>query len=134
MHPSELYILEALLALPDGAPGVIEQGAGADLFTPGPARRVASVIFEQAAEGPVEPARVMGRLEDPAARALCGQLIGRIDTDKDYAREVEGWSTLRRRLIKRRRDELLRQIRAAGDEETRRQLLEQHKQLRDEPA
>lgn len=134
VSPAERYLLEALLAAPDGAARVLEQGGGAHYFTPGAAQRLAAAIFECAGSGPVDPAKVLGLLEDSAARALCSELIGRIDPEKDYAREVEGWTSLRRRLSKRRRAELLRRIRAANDDETRRRLLALHQQLREESA
>jgi DNA primase len=130
----ELHLLEALLALPDGAARVLEEGGAPQAFTPGAAQVVAAAIFQTAAEGPVEPARVMGRLEDSAARDLCGQLIGRIDPDKDYARDVAGWSMLQQRSDKKHRQALLRQIRATTDEPTKKRLLEQYQTLREGTA
>jgi DNA primase len=134
VEPLERHLLEALLAIPDGASQVLTAGGDADLFTPGPAQVLAGVIFQLAAGGPVEPAQVLGRLEDPVARDLCDQLSGRIHEDKDYARDLEGWIVLRRRLIKRRRAELQRQILAAEDQETRNRLLLEKTRLNEEPA
>ena len=73
----------------------------------------------------------MGRLEDPASRDLCDRLIGRIDPEKNYERDVAGWGTLQRRIVKKRREELLRQIRVTRDEDTKKRLLEEHKALRE---
>ena len=130
----ELHLLEALLALPDGAAQVVKEGGGPEAFSPGTAQLVAATIFQLAAEGPVEPAHVMGRLEDSGARDLCGHLIGRIDPNKDYARDIAGWSKLHQRSAKKHRQALLRQIRTTTDTSTKKQLLEQYQTLREGTA
>jgi DNA primase len=129
----ELCLLEAMLAVPDAAARIASRGGGPEAFTPGPGQTVAGAIFAVADEGPVEPARVMARLEDPSARDLCDHLIGRIDEAKNYERDQEGFDVLLRRITKRRREELVRRIRAAKDHETRAKLLAEQKALRAGP-
>ena len=57
---------------------------------------------------------------------------GDVDPEKDYRRDVtEGFDVLRQQATKKRRDELLRQIRAANDQQTRDRLLGELKELKE---
>ena len=136
----ELRLLEALLAVPHGAVKVKEQGASAEGFSAGPARRIAQAIFADAAEhGAVEPARVLGRLEDPEARALTGGLIAQLGAaavggkHKDHEGELAGLDRLMRSSWERRLRELKEEIRRAErrrDQSATTRLLEEHRDLK----
>lgn len=136
----ELRLLEALLAVPQGAVKVKEQGASAEGFSAGPARRIAEAIFADAAEhGAVEPARVLGRLDDPDTRGLVGGLIAQLGSaavggkHKDHEGELAGLDRLMRSSWERRLRELKEEIRRAErrrDQTTTARLLQEHRDLK----
>ncbi len=118
----EVHVLEALLFQPEAAAQARAQGAGPHYFTPGATQRVAAAIFAAAEEGPIEPPRVLDRLEAPEDRALCERLIGRFDPSKRYDPSGDISALAERRLAERQR--LLKQeIAAAKDRDTRNKLL-----------
>lgn len=126
----ELHLLEALLAVPEAAARIAAQGGGPQAFSPGPTQVVAGAIFSVAAEGLVEPARVMARIEDPAARSLCDRLIGRIRAEKQYEQDLAGFAALERQTVEARLKDITRRIREAGDKDTKNRLLAEHTRLR----
>ncbi len=129
----EVHVLEALLWEPSAASAALERGAGPHLFTPGATQRVAAAIFSAAQEGSVEPARVMGRLEEPEDRSLCELLIGRYDEDKNYTRDAhEGIEALERHGRDLRVKQITRELREARDAARKRLLLTELNQLRSE--
>jgi DNA primase len=128
----ELRLLESLLAVPHAAAKVVEEGLGTpEAFPPGPLRTLAAAIFAEASEqGDVEPSRVLGRVEHPAARDLLSDIIGRLDQqsrrislEKDHEAELQGLRRLMRRAQEQRLKQIGREIRQAKDQETRDRLL-----------
>lgn len=127
---AELAVLESLLAVPDAAAAVAAVGGGPQSFTPGPALRIAAAIFAVAGEGLVSAPAVLDRLNDPAARAVCGELIGRIRSDKSYDDYQEAFSAIDERQRKQRLRQLTRAMRDAADPETKKSLLQEYQQLK----
>lgn len=129
----EAKLLEALLAVPDAAAQVTQRGVGPSAWTAGPARGVAEAVFALAAEqGAVDPASVLSRLDDAPTRALASELIGRIDANKNYVKELEGVDALLVRARQRRLQEITREIRQTRDPQATERLLAEHKRLRAE--
>lgn len=129
----EAKLLEALIAVPDAAAQVAERGVGPGSWSPGAPRLVAEAVFGlAAAQGTVDPAGVLSRLEDPAARDLAAGLIGRIDPNKNYVKELEGVDALLVRARQRRLQEITREIRQTKDPQATERLLAEHKRLRAE--
>ncbi len=127
----EAKLLEALLAVPGAAAQIAESGVGPTSWSSGPNRLVAEAVFALAAEqGAVDPAGVLSRLEDPGARELAAGLIGRIDSNKDYVKELEGVDALKVRACQRRLQEITREIRQTKDPQATERLLAEHKRLR----
>lgn len=129
----EAKLLEVLLALPEAAQQMAARGVGPDSWTSAPSRAVASAAFALAASGEVvDPAAVLGRLDDPAARDLASQLIGRIDLNKSYQKDLEGVDALLVRAQQRQLQEITREIRQTRDPQATERLLGEHKRLRAE--
>lgn len=129
----EAKLLEVLLALPEAAGQMAARGVGPTAWTAAPSRRIAEVAFALAAAGEVvDPAAVLGRLDDPAARDLASQLIGRIDLNKSYQKELEGVDALLVRAQQRQLQEITREIRQTRDPQATERLLGEHKRLRAE--
>lgn len=129
----ETKLLEALLAVPDAAAQLSAQGVGPAAWSTGPGRLVAEAVFAVAAEqGTADPAAVLARLDDPAARDLAHGLVGRIDGGKNYVKELEGAEALVVRARQRRLQELTREIRQTKDPQATERLLAEHKRLRTE--
>lgn len=129
----EAKLLEALIAVPDAAAQVAERGVGPASWTAGPTRQVAEAVFALASEqGAVDPAGVLSRLDDAAARDLAARLIGRIDSNKNYVKELEGVDALLVRARQRRLQEITREIRQTKDPQATERLLAEHKRLRAE--
>lgn len=127
----EEYLLEALMASGETATRLGKEGYGPQDFNPGPCQRVAGAIFALAAEERLEPATVMGLLEEPRARDLCARLIGRMDAEnKNYERELSGMAALRTARLRGRQEEVGRAIRATQDKETKTRLLAELGRLR----
>lgn len=126
---AETALLEGLLAVADGVARVTARGVAPALFSEGPARLLAEAIFAAAAEGPVDAAGVLGRLEEPAARDLAAALVGRIDPSKNYAADLDGADGLLLRARRRRLQDVNREIRRTKDEARRTVLLEESKRL-----
>lgn len=124
----EERLLEAFLAVPDGARRAQEQGIGAELFSAGPARAVASAIFTAAERGPVQPTNVLDQLEGEPRR-LAGGLIGKIDPNKDYEGDLAGVARLVQRVTQSRLEHLRQQLSQKPDPETERRLLEEWRAL-----
>ncbi|MEZ6185611.1 MAG: DNA primase [Planctomycetota bacterium] len=120
----EEALLEALLAVPDGAARVRAEGIGPELFSPGAARAVAAAIFAASEQGPVAPTAVLDRLEG-APRGLVGALIGKIDPAKDYEGELAGVARLVQRVTRSRLEHVRQQLSQRPDPETERRLLEE---------
>jgi DNA primase len=127
---SEECLLEALLGAPEEVARLTEEGYGPQDFTPGPSRRLAGEIFALAAAGKLEPARVMSAVEADDERALCARLMGRLDAEKKYVRELSGMVVLRHQRLQARIHEANRELRAASDKQTKSHLLAEIKQLR----
>lgn len=126
-------LLEALIAVPEAAVQVAALGVGASAWTDGAPRRVAQAAFALAAEGvAVDPAGVLARLDDVAARELASLLIGRIDAGKNYVKELEGVGVLVARAHERRLQEIKREMRQTKDPQAKERLLAEHKKLRAE--
>ena len=141
----ELQLLRALLAVPHGAAKVKEQGGGPEGFSDGPARRIAEAIFADAAEhGAVEPARVLGRIDDAAARETTVELLGAVlgggqikARQVDWEAELAGVDRLMRTAWERRLREVKEEIHRAdrrGDGELKVRLLKESKELTDRLA
>lgn len=127
----EEYLLEALMGMPEVATRLLGEGYGPQDFNPGPCQRVAGAIFALAGEGRLEPATVMGLLEEPRARDLCARLIGRMDAEnKNYERELTGMAALREARLRARQEEVSRAIRGTQDKETKTRLLAELTRLR----
>ncbi|MCA8924630.1 MAG: DNA primase [Planctomycetes bacterium] len=124
----EERLLEAFLAVPDGARRAQEQGIGAELFSAGPARAVASAIFTAAERGPVQPTNVLDQLEGEPRR-LAGGLIGKIDPNKDYEGDLAGVARLVQRVTQSRLEHVRQQLSQKPDPETERRLLEEWRAL-----
>ncbi|MCO5169118.1 MAG: DNA primase [Planctomycetes bacterium] len=129
----ETKLLEALLAVPDAAAQLTARGVDPAAWSAGPARRVAEAVFAAAAEqGAADPAAVLARLDDPAARDLAHGLVGRLDPGKNYVKELEGVEALAVRTRQRRLQELTRELRQTKDPQATDRLLAEHKRLRTE--
>jgi DNA primase catalytic core len=127
----EEYLLEALMGMPEVATRLLGEGYGPQDFNPGPCQRVAGAIFALAGEGRLQPATVMGLLEEPRARDLCSRLIGRMDAEnKNYERELSGMAALRNARLRARQEEVTRAIRGTQDKETKTRLLAELTRLR----
>jgi hypothetical protein len=110
------------------------------VFSPGPARTIAEAIFADAAEhGAVEPARVLGRLDDADTRKLVGGLIAQLSSatvggkQKDHEGELAGLDRLMRTSWERRLRELKEEIRRAErrrDQAATARLLQEHRDLK----
>ena len=136
----ELRLLRALLAVPHGAAKVKERGAGAEGFSPGPARRIAEAIFADAAQhGEVDAARALGRIDDAEARELAGRLLGPSEGEErikikqvNHEGELAGIDALMRATWKQRLKEVREEIHRAerrGDGEVKGKLLQESKLL-----
>ncbi|HBP19135.1 MAG TPA: hypothetical protein DEA08_15275, partial [Planctomycetes bacterium] len=128
----EEYLLEAMLGAPDAVAQLVEQGYGPGDFSEGTTQRLAGAIFHLAQRGAFTARDVMQSVEADDERALCARLLGRLDEDKHYSRELcdlDGMASLRRQRIAQRKREVTRLIGMARDKETKNRLLAELKEL-----
>jgi len=128
----EEYLLEAMLGAPAAVAQLIEQGYGPGDFSEGTTQRLAGAIFHLAERGEFTARDVMQAVEADDERALCAHLLGRLDDEKRYSRELcdlDGMAALRRQRIAQRKREVTRLIGMARDKETKNRLLAELKEL-----
>ena len=128
----EEYLLEAMLGAPAAVSQLIEQGYGPGDFSEGTTQRLAGAIFHLAQRGEFSARDVMQAVEADDERGLCAHLLGRLDDEKHYSRELcelDGMAALRRQRVAQRKREVTRLIGMARDKETKNRLLAELKEL-----